>query len=123
MVGSTIHCVGGDGLGIMTAMVVTRLIGLGFWAEFWIEYAVGFAFGWLIFQTWSMREQGNSWLKALWMGGRAEFFSLITVMVGMGLVMRFVTPAVVGERPPPTTAAFWGFGALGLLVGRSSPTR
>jgi hypothetical protein len=42
---------------------------------------------------------------------------MATVMLGMGLVMRFVTPAVVGHPPRPDTAAFWGFGALGLLVG------
>jgi hypothetical protein len=27
VVGSDIHCVGGDGLGIMSAMVLTRLVG------------------------------------------------------------------------------------------------
>lgn len=45
VVGSDIHCVAGDGLGIVTAMIVMRLLGFGFWAEFWIEYVVGFAFG------------------------------------------------------------------------------
>ena len=59
VVGSVIHCVGGDGLGIMTAMVITRLIGVDFWTEFWIEYAVGFAFGWFIFQYWAMRNIGE----------------------------------------------------------------
>ena len=117
VVGSTIHCVGGDGLGIMTAMVIMRLMGADFWTEFWIEYAVGFAFGWFIFQFWAMSNAGNPPLLALWKGFRAEFFSMATVMIGMGLVMRFVTPAVVGAAPLPTTAAFWGFGSLGLLVG------
>jgi hypothetical protein len=117
VVASAAHCVGGDGLGIMTAMVGARLWGFTFWQEFWFEYAVGFAFGWFIFQTWAMRMHDNGWLMSLWKGGRAEFFSMITVMVGMGLVMRFVTPAVVGEQPLPDTYAFWTFGALGLLVG------
>ncbi len=118
VVGSAIHCVGGDGLGIMTAMVVSRLLNFPFWTEFAVEYATGYAFGWFIFQTWAMHEHGNPWLQAFLKGGRAEFFSMITVMLGMGLVMRFVTPAVAGQPPPdPTTAAFWGFGALGLLVG------
>jgi hypothetical protein len=117
VVGSVIHCVGGDGLGIMSAMVLTRWLGLSFWPEFWIEYAVGFAFGWFIFQYWGMRSMGNPPLAALWKGGRAEFFSMISVMVGMGLVMRYVTPTVVGHRPTPDEAAFWGFAALGLLAG------
>ena len=115
--GSVIHCVGGDGLGIISAMVVTRWLGFSFWTEFWVEYAVGFVFGWFIFQYGAMRAMGNPPLLALWKGGRAEFFSMATVMVGMGLVMRFITPNVVGHRPLPSEAAFWGFAALGLLAG------
>lgn len=38
-------------------------------------------------------------------------------MLGMGLVVHFVTPSVVGESPDPTTAAFWGFAMFGLLIG------
>lgn len=117
VIGSDIHCVAGDGLGIMSAMVVTRLLEFSFWTEFWTEYVAGFLFGWFAFQATAMRHMGNSWPMALWKGGRAEFFSMITVMLGMGLVMRFVTPHVVGAPPKPETAAFWGFGALGLLAG------
>lgn len=115
--GSVIHCVGGDGLGIMTAMVLARAWGLPFWQEFWFEYAVGFAFGWFIFQYKAMRQMANSRLMALWMGGRAEFFSMMTVMAGMGAVMACVTPLVVGQQPPATTVAFWGFGSAGLMAG------
>ena len=98
-------------------------LGLAFWPEFWFEYAVGFAFGWFIFQTWAMRMHGNGWLMSLWKGGRAEFFSMITVMVGMGLVMRYVTPAVVGEQPLPDTYSFWTFGRSVFWSGSSSRTR
>lgn len=114
---AVIHCVGGDGLGIMTAMVVARLAGFTFWEEFWFEYAVGFAFGWFIFQFKSMLPMAGSKPRALWMGGRAEFFSMMAVMAGMGAVMGYVTPLVAGEQPRPGTYAFWGFGALGLFVG------
>lgn len=117
VMGSVIHCVGGDGLGIITAMVFCRYLKVSFWTEFWIEYAVGFMFGWFVFQYIAMRKMGNSPAQALWKGGRAEFFSMITVMLGMGLVMRFVTPTMVGSSPQPDTAAFWGFASLGLLVG------
>ena len=92
-------------------------MGLSFWSEFWFEYAVGFALGWFIFQYESMRGMTASPLMALWMGGRVEFFSMMTVMAGMGVVMAYVTPQVVGQQPSPSTAAFWGFGALGLLAG------
>jgi len=114
--GSVIHCVGGDGLGIITAMVIARLAGFSFWEEYWFEYAAGFAFGWFIFQYKAMRKMAKP-AMALWMGGRAEFFSMMTVMAGMGAVMGYVTPLVVGEQPRPDTFAFWGFAALGLFVG------
>src|SRR5664279_399640 len=51
VVGSDIHCVGGDGLGIVSAMVLTRVLGFSFWPEFWTEYAVGFVSGWFLFQV------------------------------------------------------------------------
>ncbi|MBW7851677.1 MAG: DUF4396 domain-containing protein [Rhodospirillales bacterium] len=117
VVASAIHCVGGDGLGIMTAMVLARVFGFPFWREFWFEYLIGYLLGWFIFQTWAMRLHGNGWFAAIWKGGRAEFFSMITVMLGMGLVMAQVTPSVVGAQPMPNTFAFWTFGALGLIVG------
>ena len=116
-VASAAHCVAGDGLGIMTAMVGARIMGFSFWHEFWFEYGLGYVIGWFIFQTWAMRMHGNGWLMAIWMGGRAEFFSMLTVMLGMGLTMYFLTPAVVGEQPLPNTYAFWTFGAFGLLAG------
>lgn len=72
--GSVIHCVAGDGLGIVTAMIIARLIGMNFWQEFWFEYGVGFAFGWFIFQYKAMSKMANSVGQALWIGGRAEFF-------------------------------------------------
>lgn len=111
------HCVGGDGLGIVTAMVLARAWGFSFWQEFWFEYTVGFAFGWFIFQYKAMRAMASGPAAALWMAGRAEFFSMMTVMAGMGLVMAVVTPLAVGQQPHATTAAFWAFASLGLLAG------
>jgi hypothetical protein len=115
--GSLIHCVGGDGLGIMTAMVIARFGGFSFWQEFWFEYVAGYAFGWLIFQFWAFRLHGNKVGIALFKAFRAEFFSMLSVMIGMGYVMRRITPFVVGEQPLPNTYAFWGFASLGLIVG------
>lgn len=115
--GAAIHCVAGDGLGIVTAMVIARLLGFPFWDEFWFEYAVGFMCGWFIFQYWSMMKMSDSVVQRLWMAGRAEFFSMITVMTGMGLIMGNITSSVVGEQPKPYTYSFWTFAALGLLAG------
>jgi len=115
--GAVIHCVAGDGLGIMSGMVIARATGMTFWQEFWFEYAVGFGFGLFIFQLKSMRRMTERTSKALWMAFRAEFFSMLTVMGGMGAVMAFVTPLVVSAQPKPLTYAFWGFGMLGLVAG------
>lgn len=115
--GAVIHCVAGDGLGIMTAMVIARLLEMSFWQEFWFEYLVGFLFGWFIFQYKSMTMMTDSKLMALAMAFRAEFMSMMTVMAGMGAVMGYVTPLAVTEQPKPLTYAFWGFGTLGLMVG------
>ena len=115
--GSLIHCVGGDGLGIMTAMIIARFSGFSFWQEFWFEYAAGYAFGWFIFQFWAFRLHDNGVGQSLFKAFRAEFFSMFTVMLGMGFVMGRITPFVVGEQPLPNTFAFWGFASFGLLVG------
>jgi hypothetical protein len=115
--GAVIHCVAGDGAGIMTGMVIARAAGMSFWQEFWFEYLVGFAFGWFIFQRKSMTMMTDSIPMQLAMAFRAEFFSMLTVMGGMGAVMAYITPMVATQQPKPLTAAFWGFGMLGLLVG------
>jgi hypothetical protein len=92
--GAVIHCVAGDGFGIMTGMVIARAAGMSFWQEFWFEYVVGFVIGWLIFQRKSMTMMTESLTKQLAMAFRAEFFSMLTVMGGMGAVMAYVTPLV-----------------------------
>jgi hypothetical protein len=55
-----------------------------------------------------MHNMGNPLGTAIWKAGRAEFFSMITVMIGMGLVIRFVTPSVVGYSPDPPPAPLFG---------------
>ena len=45
VVGSTMHCVAGDGLGIIAGAVVSAMLGLPKAADFAVEYAVGFLFG------------------------------------------------------------------------------
>lgn len=115
--GAVIHCVAGDGFGIMTAMVIARAAGMSFWQEFWFEYIVGFAIGWFIFQRKSMTMMTDNLAKQLGMAFRGEFFSMLTVMAGMGCVMTYITPLVTTAQPKPLTSTFWGFGMLGLLVG------
>src|SRR5262245_6279492 len=49
--GSTMHCVAGDGVGILAGAVLSSVFGLAGLTEVVIEYVLGFAFGWTIFQA------------------------------------------------------------------------
>lgn len=53
--GSTMHCVAGDGVGILAGAVLSAIFVLPQLAETTLEYIVGFAFGWTIFQALFMR--------------------------------------------------------------------
>jgi hypothetical protein len=60
------HCVAGDGVGILAGAVLSRVLGLEGLAEVALEYILGFAFGWTIFQALFMRDQaGGSYRRAL----------------------------------------------------------
>lgn len=116
--GSVVHCVAGDALGIVIAMSISRYLGAGFWPEIIAEYTLGFLFGWLLFQYPAMKSMGNdTTLRTLFKAGRAEFFSMITLMTGMILVLGLVTSQVVSVPPLPTTFAFWGIALFALFVG------
>src|SRR6201985_3835091 len=54
--GSTMHCVAGDGVGILAGAVRSGFVGLGGMVEVVVEYILGFAFGWTIFQALFMRD-------------------------------------------------------------------
>jgi hypothetical protein len=54
--GSTMHCVAGDGVGILVGAVLSSLLGLTGLADVALEYVLGFGFGWTIFQALFMRD-------------------------------------------------------------------
>ena len=54
--GSTMHCVAGDGIGILAGAVLATTLGIAGIAEAALEYVLGFAFGWTIFQALFMRD-------------------------------------------------------------------
>ena len=51
VLGSTMHCVAGDGVGILAGAVIASLFHLPKSADIALEYALGFGFGWTIFLT------------------------------------------------------------------------
>jgi hypothetical protein len=82
--GSTMHCVAGDGVGILTGAVVARLLHLSGIAEVILEYVLGFGFGWTVFQALFMRDMvGGSYPRSLQMTFAPELLSMNYLMTGM----------------------------------------
>jgi hypothetical protein len=115
--GSTMHCVAGDGVGILAGAVLSSVFGLAGLVEVVLEYILGFAFGWTIFQALFMRDMaGGSYLRAL----RETF---ISELLSMNLLMAGMVPTVMAlkSRIPsaadPTSPRFWFVMSMGLLVG------
>lgn len=55
VLGSTMHCVAGDGIGILAGAVTGSVLYLGWPLAVALEYGLGFGFGWAIFQSLFMR--------------------------------------------------------------------
>src|SRR5215471_17889769 len=117
VLGSTMHCVAGDGVGIIAGAILASLFGLKGLAEVVLEYILGFAFGWTIFQALFMRDMvGGSYPRAL----KGTF---ISELVSMNLLMTGMVPTVMAlksEIPAaadPTLPSFWFVMSMGLLAG------
>ncbi len=115
--GSTMHCVAGDGVGILVGAVLSSLLGLTGLAEVALEYLLGFGFGWTIFQALFMRDAaGGSYPVAL----RRTFFP---ELLSMNLLMAGMVPTAMTLRRhvdlagDPAHARFWFVMSMALLVG------
>ena len=115
--GSTMHCVAGDGVGILAGGVLASVLALSGPAEVIVEYTLGFAFGWMIFQALFMREMaGGSYSRSL-------TSTFIPELLSMNLLMAGMVPTVMGLRMQiasgtnPLTPAFWFVMSIGLLIG------
>jgi hypothetical protein len=117
VLGSTMHCVAGDGVGILVGAMLAGLFSLAGLAEIILEYILGFAFGWTIFQALFMRDiAGGSYPRALKSTFISELLSMNLLMAGMVstvMVLKSGMPAA-GD---PTTPNFWFVMSMGLLVG------
>ncbi len=119
--GSVIHCVSGDALGIVIVAIIINSAHLPVAAEFAIEYVFAFLFGWLIFQVAPIRVfMGKSFREALSSGARAELVSLTAMVLGMFPTMYFLMRAGAGgagHMPAPTSLEFWGIMSASIAVG------
>jgi hypothetical protein len=114
--GSTMHCVAGDGLGILAGAVISSVVGIAGLAEVAVEYVLGFGFGWTIFQALFMRASaGGSYRAALANTFVPELLSMNFLMAGMVPTLMTLR-TVIKSANDPTTPHFW-FVMMGLLVG------
>ncbi len=117
VVGSTMHCVAGDGIGILAAAAVTGLLRLPMGLDLIAEYIAGFLFGWTVFQALFMKGlMGGSYRHALRSTFLPEFLSMNGVMAGMAAVM---VPWMTRDplAMDPTSAHFWFVMSIALSVG------
>jgi hypothetical protein len=114
--GSTMHCVAGDGVGILVGAVLAGVLHLSGPVEVILEYALGFAFGWMIFQALFMRDMvGGSYARSLTSTFIPELLSMNLLMAGMVPTMMLLKMRLGGGDP--RTPTFWFVMSVALLVG------
>ena len=117
VLGSTMHCASGDGLGIIIGAAIASILTLSFALDFTLEYVLGFSFGWLFFQAFAMKDMaGGDYLKSLRMTFIPEFLSMNILMAGMTIVSKFWMAEVPGSTDP-ANAAFWFIMSMALIAG------
>jgi len=111
------HCVAGDGIGILVGAVTASVLHLTKPADVALEYVLGFGFGWSIFQSLFMRKMANgSYTHALRKAFMPEFLSMNCLMAGMVPVMLLAMKSIPASNEP-TSPAFWFVMSMALLVG------
>jgi Domain of unknown function (DUF4396) len=115
--GSTMHCVAGDGVGILVGAVLSSVLGLTGLAEVALEYVLGFGFGWTIFQALFMRDAaGGSYSVSLKRTFIPELLSMNLLMAGM-VPTAMTLRQRVDLAGDPAHARFWFVMSMALLVG------
>lgn len=117
VLGSTMHCVAGDGIGILAGAAVASYLTLSRPVDIALEYGLGFGFGWTIFQSLFMRDMaGGSYRRALASTFLPEFLSMNFLMAGM-MPIASLGRFVVGGKFSPLTPEFWFVMSMALLAG------
>jgi hypothetical protein len=117
VLGSTMHCVAGDGVGILVGAVLSKVLVLALLAETALEYVLGFAFGWTVFQALFMKDMaGGSYRRSLETTFIPELLSMNCLMGGMIPVAALAWQGVP-EAHDPTHGLFWFRMSIALMVG------
>ena len=116
VLGSTMHCVAGDGVGILVGAVLARYYHVEGFAEIALEYALGFVFGWTVFQALFMRDMAGSYGRSLKTTFLPEFLSMNILMAGMVPVAGLFARYFDASRDP-LQPEFWFRMSMALLAG------
>jgi len=117
VVGSTMHCVAGDGIGILVAGAILTPLRLPEWVNLLGEYGLGFLFGWTIFQALFMKDMaGGNYALSLRMTFLPEFVSMNGLMAGM-IALSVPWRQAIGISATPTHPQFWFIMSLSLTLG------
>jgi hypothetical protein len=117
VVGSTMHCVAGDGIGILVAAATLAPLHLPTIVDLVAEYAVGFAFGWTIFQALFMRGMvGGSYTRSLRNTFLPELLSMNGVMAAMAAVS-VPWKGALAAATRPSSPDFWFVMSIALCAG------
>ena len=115
--GSTMHCVAGDGVGILVGAALSRFLRFPSITEVIVAYVLGFGFGWTVFQALFMRNVvGGSYPRALKNTFAPELLSMNFLMTGMLPIVMTLRRYIVSAGDP-MTPNFWFVMSMGLLVG------
>jgi hypothetical protein len=117
VLGSTMHCVAGDGVGMLVGAMLGSVLSFNMSIDIAIEYMLGFGFGWSIFQALFMKgSMGGSYKQALQKTFIPELVSMNVLMSAFIPVMQFGF-----TRSPAShhagTPGFWFIMSMALLLG------
>jgi len=117
VLGSTMHCAAGDGLGIVAGAAIGSFFHVSPATDFVLEYGLGFGFGWAYFQAFAMRNMaGGSYIRSLQSTFLPELLSMNLLMAGMEPTMRLLMSSLEGAGDP-LRPAFWFVMSMSLMVG------
>jgi hypothetical protein len=115
--GSTMHCVAGDSVGILAGAVLSSFLRFPNFIEVIVEYILGFGFGWTVFQALFMRDMaGGSYSRSLKITFVPELLSMNLLMTGM-MPTVMILRRHIASAGDPMTPNFWFVMSMGLLVG------
>ncbi len=116
VLGSTMHCVAGDGVGIIVGAAIGSALALSWLADVAVEYLLGFAFGWAIFQALFMKAMAGTYRKSLTSTFIPELLSMNILMAGM-IFVRTVLLQQIAAADDPANPEFWWVMCMALMAG------